>query len=72
MKGGSWMSAHVIDLGPAVASVVEEVDRSEAGVTEDNQNNLNKIRLEILYQLYFAPEPTPERIAMEEFLLECD
>lgn len=66
------MSAEVIDLAPAVSSASVEVDHREAEVAEDNHNVINRIRIEILYQLYFTPEPTPEQIAMEEFLLECD
>jgi hypothetical protein len=66
------MSAHLIDLGPAVSAASVEVDQREAEVAEDNSNIVSRIRFEILYQLYFAPEPTREQIAMEEFLLECD
>ncbi len=66
------MSAQVVDFGPAVYSAAAEVDHREAEVAEDNRNIINRIRFETLYQLYFAPEPTPGQIAMEKFLLECD
>jgi hypothetical protein len=39
---------------------------------EHNLNVVNKLPLQARYQLYFAPEPTPEQIALEEFLLDCD
>jgi hypothetical protein len=66
------MSAQAIDFGLAVSSASVEVDHGDAEVAEDNHNIINRIRFETLYQLYFAPEPTPGQIAMEKFLLECD
>ncbi len=66
------MSAQVVDFGPAVSSALADVDHRESEVAEDNHSIINRIHFETLYQLYFAPEPTPEQIATEEFLLECD
>ena len=66
------MSAQVVDRGIRVAFPSAKVNRQKAEEAEDNRCITNKIRSEILYQMCFAPEPTPDQIAMEEFLLECD
>ncbi len=66
------MSVNVIDVSPVVSSALPRVDHREVAVAEDNHNVVNRIHSEMLYQLYFAPEPTREQITMEEFLLECD
>ncbi len=66
------MSAQAIGFGPAASSAWVEVDHREAEPAKDNHNIINRIRFEMLYQLCFTPEPTPEQLAMEEFLLECD
>jgi hypothetical protein len=42
------------------------------GKTEDDTSIISRLPFEAIYQLYFAPDPTPEQVAMEMFLLECD
>lgn len=66
------MSAQVVDYGLRVLSPSAQVNHRKAEVAEDNRCITKRIRSEILYQMCFAPEPTREQIAMEEFLLDCD
>jgi hypothetical protein len=42
------------------------------GKTEADTSIISRLPFEAIYQLYFAPDPTPEQVAMEMFLLECD
>jgi len=42
------------------------------GKTADDTSIISRLPFEAIYQLYFAPDPTPEQVAMEMFLLECD
>ena len=66
------MSAQVIEFRPAMSSALAELDHLDAETNEGNYNNINRMHFEAICQLCFAPAPTPEQIAMEEFLLECD
>ena len=66
------MSAQVIEFRPALSSALAELDHLGAEADERNHNSLSRMHFEAIYQLCFAPAPTPEQIAMEEFLLECD
>jgi hypothetical protein len=66
------MSAEVVDCSLGVLSSSTRVRDRIAEAVEDNSNTISSIQFEILYQLCCAPEPTPEQIAKEEFLLECD
>jgi hypothetical protein len=65
------MSAKVVDYSFGVSFSATQVGHGIAEAIEDNSNTISNIRFETLYQLSFAPEPTPEQIAKEEFLLEC-
>jgi hypothetical protein len=66
------MSAEAIHLGFNDLSDRSDEKSFIANPTESNLNTINKLPIQARYQLYFAPEPTPEQIAMEEFLLDCD
>lgn len=66
------MSAQVADFAPVQSSISVELEHQEVRVAESNPSPINKIHFEVLYQLFFAPPPTREQLAMEEFLLECD
>jgi hypothetical protein len=39
---------------------------------EDEDDGPRKIPSVVVYQVLFAPEPTPEELAREAYLLECD
>ena len=66
------MSAQVIDRSFRVLSSSTHVAARKAKVRKDNSNIISNMRFELIYQLCFAPEPTPEQVTREEFLLECD
>ena len=58
-------------VSTALPSTTEEASRI-VSATNNSYNIINKLPFDALYQICFAPEPTPQQIAMEEFLLDCD
>lgn len=66
------MSAEAIHLGFTDLSDTPDEKSFTANPTATNLNTINKLPIQARYQLYFAPEPTAEQLAMEEFLLDCD
>jgi hypothetical protein len=66
------MSAQANHLGSVIYPHLIDIDRMNGNKSDDNYAISNRIHLEALYQMCFAPEPTREQIAREQFLLECD
>lgn len=67
------MSAQALRPVPInFACPISEEDRNAIESAEDYPSIIGRLPFEVLYQLCFAPEPTPEQIAREIFLLECD
>ena len=66
------MSAEAINIARPILSSLTKKGSRAVEMAKDNRSAMSSLRFEGLYQFYFAPEPTPEQIAMEEFLLECD
>lgn len=66
------MSAQVVDsVHINLARSFKEQARARERA-EDNPTVIRRLHFETVYQICFAPEPTPEQIAHEIFLLECD
>jgi hypothetical protein len=66
------MSAEAIHLLSTNLSVrPDEVSRT-MNLIDGNYNVSNTLPFQLLCKAYFEPEPTPEQVALEEFLLECD
>lgn len=66
------MSAQAINIAaPALSRPAKKASRAVESAM-DNHSIINSLSVEGLYQLCFAPAPTSEQVAMEEFLLECD
>ena len=55
-----------LDLRTQTGQELTAFDRTGEGSV------IRKLPFEAVYQLYFAPDPTPEQIARELFLLDCD
>lgn len=66
------MSAQAINIAAPALSRPAKKDSRAVESARDNRSIISGLPIEGLYQLYFAPAPTSEQIAMEEFLLECD
>jgi hypothetical protein len=50
-----------------------EPEKEETTLKDSAQSSvLSELPLEAVYQLCFAPDPTPEQVAKEWFLLDCD
>ena len=66
------MSAEAIDLGQLIdlAACEESVAMPESA--NDSTAVVSGVPFEAVYQALFGPEPTPEDIRREYFLLECD
>lgn len=62
-------------LHPVTINVARPIKKGDSVAFEkarDYASVISRLPFEALYQLCFAPEPTPEQIAMESFLLDCD
>ena len=66
------MSAHAIDLGQLVHPLggAEKISKTEK--RDEPTATVSGLPFEALYQALYAPEPTPEEILREQYLLECD
>ena len=66
------MSARSLYAVPANLDRSTEERCHAFGKIEDQTSIISRLPFEAIYQLYFAPDPTPEQVAREMFLLECD
>ena len=66
------LSAQAIDFGQEV-DLLTRTDRiGETDSADDATVVVSGVPIEVVYQALLAPEPTPEDILREYFLLECD
>jgi hypothetical protein len=66
------MSTEAIYLDPVDLPHTTKEVRRTVDASKNNYSVIIKLPSEALYHICFAPEPTPEQITMEEFLLDCD
>jgi hypothetical protein len=66
------MSTEAIYLESVDLPYTTKEERRTVNASKNNCNVIIKLPSEALYHICFAAEPTPEQIAMEEFLLDCD
>jgi hypothetical protein len=66
------LSAQVIEFVKRVepSAEVDMVFKTESA--EDSCYFVSHVPFEVVYQVLFGPDPTPEDISKEYFLLECD
>jgi hypothetical protein len=66
------LSAQAIDLDLGIDSVAGADRIVNTQRVADSTVLVSGVPFEVVYQALFAPEPTPEDILREQFLLECD
>jgi hypothetical protein len=66
------LSAQVIEFVQRVETSAEEDRVFKTESAEDSRYFASRVSFEVVYQVLFGPDPTPEDISREYFLLECD
>jgi hypothetical protein len=66
------MSAQAIQFRPGIHRYPYDERLNATEDVNDSGEPLSGAHFEVLYQALFAPAPTPEEIAREDFLLDCD
>lgn len=62
-------------LNPIAINVVRPIKEQATKTIQRTMgypNDISRLPSEVVYQICFAQEPTPEQIAKELYLLECD
>jgi hypothetical protein len=62
----------VIEFVKRVEPSAEEDRVFKTESAEDTRYFISQVPFEVVYQVLFRPDPTPEDISREYFLLECD